>query len=236
MGDWSWLWQGILGNWATIIVAAVGGAMMAVLRHVTQKWAAVLLYGLRGFFLVLFILLAIKGLAWFHATEADVVTPENVESKIRQWSENFGFRVGPDQDRMAGGQVYFSLLVTTRTNETVVVRRTKDMSRYILVMDSVILSDEVRTMLASMPRSELDGLVRQMRTELARARIGYNIEIPIADPKRPGGIAVTVRLPITAQLSEDAFIRAVDEVGSALILVVNAANVRLEERDIKAPK
>src|SRR5438105_1505763 len=94
-----WLWQGLLSNWLSSLLAAAFilgvGAMMTYLKKKEWRLSTPLLYGLGASAFVAVILIALVVIIRM-PKEPERITPDNVEIHARTWLEKFGFSVRKD--------------------------------------------------------------------------------------------------------------------------------------------
>ena len=86
----TWLVQGFVANAIWGIFAFIVGAAMTYLAKNYATWAGPLMYGFAAFVLVMILGLVLRMPGIVAAWRGPSVTPENIEQKIIEWSDEFG--------------------------------------------------------------------------------------------------------------------------------------------------
>jgi hypothetical protein len=124
------LFQAIEAHWFAETLTTVGLLAFGWLRAKKPAIATVVLYGFVGAASILIIYQVL--------TEPSETTPENVESKIKVWAENFGQGtqvVKESEDPTA----FFNIGVTLRSGRGITIRRTKELPRYLSLATNINL-------------------------------------------------------------------------------------------------
>lgn len=213
-----WLWQGLALWVITLLLATLGSFMMAYLKATGSRLVSPILYGLATFALTLFIILVLRGMAALPRPQQEI-TPENVESNIRNWLDTFRLAAKKESNPEA----YFIFVVTAPNGNPIVVTRTKALDRYITYQATLTVSPQHLEILDKLPEDQSTQLIRELTIELARSRIGFSIVGPGLK-----GIVLNKALPITNNLTEGTFAQYLDEMDSGLILARETIVLALE--------
>ena len=104
-----------------------------------------------------------------------------------------------------------------------IVTRPKDFPHYIVLQASLELGAEHQALLAKLTEDQVVELVEELRVEMSRSKIGYSIDLPLKK------VTLVRRIPITDDLTEDAFIQRIDEVQSDLMLARDTIVLGLDQ-------
>jgi hypothetical protein len=152
------LFDAIRGLWQTF--NEYGPGVHAVLHHwwVSSPWRATLSVALLSAFLVggAFYLFAKRPPATSHPTvAADTITPENVESYVRQWCAGMRkLRVEPMPPSPLSYFRYAIFLEGDDHREVVQVKRTKDHPRFLTFEAALPFGDKVTSALNSLSEAQ----------------------------------------------------------------------------------
>jgi hypothetical protein len=219
--DLDGLVQGVVSNavWWTVVL--VGGAVLAVLRAKWPRYAGPVLYGLLGIASLAIIGFAILGHSLL-SREQPQTTPENVEANIRAWADSFvvGVTKAPVKE------AHFALVITLHNGNPVVVARTKDRPNWLALQSTLTLSPEHQAAMAKLSKAQADTVVEELTLELARSKMGYEL----SGPPPLQSITLSRAVPITSNLTEDAFAGQLDQMDSAMQLVRVALTLSLERK------
>lgn len=143
--------------------------------------------------------------------DEEPTTLDNLESRIKQWLDNFSFEV----KRASIPDAHFRYLITTDSQVTIILGRLRnELSSYILLRIEVSPNDAEKAQIAKFSPEERAIAMVKTKIELNRARIGYS-----GFTSLDGGFAITKRIPISEKLSEDDLIEALAEIEAAYHLV-----------------
>ena len=142
------------------------------------------------------------------------VTTENIERKVRQWTDAFGFpsRVLNDD------KLHFGLQVELPSRVHVAIRRQKDRPSYLTLINRIVMSDKQRAVFDKMSEEEQGVVHRTMRLECGRSKIEYHSN------KKLEFVCIHKQLPITPDLTEAHLINSISEVNFAAIVVMETVN------------
>jgi hypothetical protein len=145
-------------------------------------------------------------------TRGQTITVDNIESRIRAYLDTFRLgqaKLTEDPNRT------FGLVVTTAGGRPISVFQPKSPNHYLVFHASVVVSDSDQRTLALLPMTQQELIVRDLRAVMALSKSGYsNIGLPLKN------MLVEKMIPITDQLTEAAFIGALDEVESGQVLLL----------------
>jgi hypothetical protein len=213
--DWQSLWQGVFVHWVAVALAAGGAALLALLKEKGQPWVTPILYGIGAFGLIMFSLIGIQ--LWFTSSPAERITPENVESHVRNWLDTYGVAVA----RTTNDTTYFTFGVTLHNGIGVLVSRPRTRDRYLSLEARVDLSEEHKMMLTKMSPEDATRFMDEISLEIVRARIGVT---QIGTPLQ----AVTVQKTVPIRdLSEYLLANSLDEVDSDVNIIREAIRLAI---------
>lgn len=215
-----WLWESVVGNIVSFLIIIGAGAAIAYLKRKASDWFGPILYGLVASAVTAVGLFAFAAFTALPRKQV-LVTPENLETNVRMWLDDFGdsVKTKPDQS------FHFLLSVTLANGNPVQIGRPKANEKYILVAGTVTLAEEHRKMLAQHPAPERDQITRELAIEFARANLDFSLNDPLTK------VEIDSRVPITPGLTEDEFMRHVTDVDRGMIL----ANATIVHRLLSAP-
>lgn len=206
-----------------IVAALVGGGVLVWLRKRASPWLVPICWGLGGFFVILGCFGALRIIATPLPHQIDAITTENVEAHLVQWIDAFHFsrqKLPDASDR------YFTYVVTTESGgRTSVIRsRLAPFDHYLIMQTGITVDQENATRLHELSQRNSDLLIRDLRIEMARFKIGFmNIQLPLTT------ITLEKQLPITTDISEASFVQALDDVDSARVLLASVITKDLDE-------
>ena len=187
--------------------------------------ANIVLYGLGGFVGVLMIITAIRVLSYL-SRQATLVTIKNVESHVKEWVEAFGYGI----KKLDIADVHFAYQITVSDDNRVAVLRLKKFDRYLTLTKSLALSKEHQTAFTALSPAAARELISELRIQLASAKAEFrHFELP-ADK-----ITLTLRIPVTGELTEARFNEAIVDLTRALIIANEVIIVRLSRSDSTPP-
>jgi hypothetical protein len=216
---------GILSNWvADALGAAItGGAVLAWIKQRRPSWLPAVYVGLGGGVVILIGAGALRVISTPIPRQPDIVTVDNVEAHLNQWIDAFHYsrRKLPDaQDS------FFNYVITNTYGRSLNISRLRQspFDRYLVMSAGVTVGPEHTAKLGKLSKPDADLLVRDLRIEMARYKIGFaNISIPLTT------IGVEKDIPITTTLSEDTFLQATNDVDSAQVLLLNLIPMELDK-------
>ena len=112
----------------------------------------------------------------------------------------FGFGTSRQQVENA----YFGIVVTLKNSVKVTVFRPKDIDRYLILQSRLIFKN------APSDAEAAAKVANQVKLELSRARLDYVFEPPLK------AVTIIKKLPISNQLTENAFTEGLLEIDSAM--------------------
>ncbi len=211
-------WQDISGN--------VKFAVLLVLGTGAMSWATALIHGLETWQQVILVTLFALIFGWalfatFHAirpkSDAFIVTPENVESCVRQWLDNFEVTT---KKLSEPDKFHFGCLVTYSDTIPILIYRNINRDQYLTIQGTVGLSEGHKVLFDKLSETEKKRFILELRTEISRAKIHTKWEPPLQ-------ITVVRILPITT-LTEGELVDQMDGVHAGMQLVIDTINLGLE--------
>ena len=201
----SWLWQNLVSNLVWVPLAAIGGVAVGFLKAYESLLVAPVMYGLGAFFLILG---SVAMLRLMSRLSRKSVTATTAKTAIRDWLDQSGLSVQTADDP----EVRFRYIVTVNSRK-ISVTQFKGNQQYILFRALMTYDDDDRRVLSAIPGG-LSEAIKKLRIHLAILKIGYaGIGMPLKE------IALTRSLLITDDFNEQDFMRAIDEVEAAFILI-----------------
>ena len=202
-----WFVHDFLPEAVVAILAALGAAVLGILREKEWRWANAVLYGLVCFVCIMLVLVAIE-VHYALPSKTAPITPDNVETYVRQWVAALGYGNRTVEDT----QSRFHLAVTLPNGNVISIRQPKRVA-YLAIEISVGLSPEQQNIFNQLPVAEAQSLMHDLRIELARFSVGYrNIEMPLRV------VPLQVEIPITSDMSDTTLHDALKQVDFARIL------------------
>lgn len=204
----NWLLQGLVSNWISAVIMLAVGALVTYLKKKSSAWLGPTMWGLGGCVLAGLVLICFWGVSSIPKNRPPDVTTDNIEKNVRTWLDDFGLSTKKEDDPAT----YFKLTATMPSGDPVTIARLKTHDSYVAVEALISISPEHKTVLDKLSPQEMTDFFNQLNMELARAKIGNIIQLPTQ-------ITVVSRIPITSSLTEDEFVRCVDEVEFDIIIV-----------------
>lgn len=136
------------------------------------------------------------------------VTIKNVESKVREWSDSFGFGITKISSTP---QFHFGIKLLVQNVVSVSVFRTLQHPQYLTMIVRMVLTPEQLPLYEKLEQVNQDDLVRELRLELARAKIGGVVNLPES-------VIIERLVPITDSLTESAFLDEIQDMQFSVIL------------------
>jgi len=224
----------LVGVISTLVLFGCG-ALLAVLKVYFPNWFTFAIWTLAGTGLLAVVLVPFMLLLLLRRIPKPKpeVTPENIEISIRKWLDTFRLSAKPE----VFPEAFFALVVTPMPNLNVLVMRLKAFERYIVIQSTITVSPEHKAMIDNLSPDDRNVFAARYAAELANMSVGWTLDLP------NNVISVERRLPITENLSEDSFMRAIDLVTSAkfgaihrfVLMLTDAAN-SAAEKGAKAPR
>jgi hypothetical protein len=160
---------------------------------------------------------------------AATVTPSNVESKVKTWLEefNYGTQVIHDPSALAAiaPNAYFFIVATNPSGRKISIwqGQTKDArERYIHFRVDAAMDQKHKDDFNLLSEQEKQDLMEQLGFDLWKART-HSFDLHI-----PEGISMLSSLAVTNDLTEDAFIKAVDEINLNGLIAIEQFNSDLK--------
>jgi hypothetical protein len=222
-----WLLQGLLSNWLSAVIILAGGALIAYLKQRSSSWLGPAVWGIGGCVLVAIALLCFWGIAAIPKTHPPDVTDKNIEQNIRGWLDDFGLSTKKQQDEPT---TIFTLVTTLPNGDPIAIGQLKTHPRYLTIQSTVTISPEHKSVIDKLSKVESDELVAQVNLEMARAKVSNIMTSPL------GSVVLVSRLPITSDLTEDEFMRHIDDMDSDISIVRDTVQLRVAAANRVATK
>src|ERR1700687_138664 len=217
-----WLWQNLLSTaiWELLLIVGVGIG----LGYIKAKWpllAPPVFYGVVGAACYALILFTLTGHSILSRQQPET-TPENVEANIRGWCDYWHFGVQKQSDT----STYFAYAITIPiSNHQFRIYRSKDYDHYLRFETSFPFDPEHYSILTKLPDDKKTRIREEVSLELAKSRVGYKL-VPDADPLQ--GVVLQKLAPITASLTQDAFMEDTSEMDLAITVAARAFQLAVE--------
>jgi hypothetical protein len=219
----NWLakqWQDISGNFKFAVLLLLGTGVMSAVTALTNGlflWQKVALVAL---FAVIF------GWALIATVQANrpksgavIITPENVESYVRQWLDNFNVAV---QKLPKSEKFHFNYKVDYKDRTHLHILHPKERSHYLTILAHFTMPKGYKDLFDRLPEPEKKRFLIGIRTEVSRARIRCGWKSFFEK------INIEKLLPITT-LTEGDLIEQLDGVHASQLLVMDTIILRLEQ-------
>ncbi len=223
-------WKGLVTNWLAYAGVVVVSLLATYLRTRGSRWIDPIIYGLVAGGLSAFILVELGFIVLPSQVSsmqpAQQVTPDNIEAQTMRWSDTF--RLGTK--KMDVGDSYFARTFTLPDGHTFLVRRTKNLDRYLIFSANITLAQDILGPLARLSHQDQDSIVRQLRREFARFHIQYeNVTLPFTM------ISISRFVPISDALTESSFVQNLEDMDFASAIGQETIITALEARHVLNP-
>ncbi len=208
-----WVIQTTAGHFVGIGLSLGVGLTVAYFRGQAASWVGPLLYGLGAAGLVLVVIAALAAISSFSHLSRRVqpqVTTENVEDKIRDWLYTFGASVDKLAASEAPGAIFAMRVKPAGAVFAIIVQRKQELPHYLFVAASIQLGPVEKELREKLNQQQITELTLELQQEMSRAKIGYNPLSPSGSLL--DGLVLERRIPITDDLTEDAFMQRFTEV------------------------
>jgi hypothetical protein len=149
-------------------------------------------------------------------------TRKRLENEIHGWLDSFHFGL----KREATPETYFNFSVTPEEIPTFTVALPKDLDRYVMIGSLIGVSDEDKVFIENLSVNDRELLKANLGLILSRNKAGFKIDLGA------NKILIQTRVPVTRDLTEHAFMSAVDELITARAGAINALNILVGQRRI----
>jgi len=198
-----------------IVITLLGAAVLAIvawLFHANNAWARGIFYGLIAALLVVIACLAYLLLKRIPKPK---ITPtlKNIDNCIRMWLDNYKVMVKVDPEQTC----HFRYRITLDASgiQLTVLRSKLDQQEYVQIFSDLGLKgEEGKKILALYSEEEKGQILFDIKTELARARVGYS---GLVDP--PENFRLVQRVPVYPTLTEFGFMSMIFNMEAATSLV-----------------
>jgi len=219
MRDWlSKQWQDIRGNFKFWILGILGWIVVNIaiaLIHGLALWQQIVLGALFTFMLAWGLIATVQ--ANRPKSGAVIVTPENVESYVRQWLDNFNVSL---QKLPKSEKLHFDYKVAFVDRAHLHIGHPKERSHYLRILAHFALPKRYKDLFDKLSEPEKKRFVLGTRTEIYRARINCSCKTFFDK------IVITKLLPI-ATLTEGDVIEQLNAVHASQSLVIDTINLGL---------
>ena len=175
------------------------------------------LYGMIGYALMLSIFLGCLSTGVLRFIPAEVLA-DNLEPTIRGWLDDSGLSTKP-----ASAPTWnFGLLTTLPDGESIYIIHMKEHRRLIAFQANLALSTEHQAILKAMPEAYVEKLAQDVSLKLFLAKMVPAIRMRLSD------VWLFSKLAITTGLTEEEFLKHLDDMDSAIILARNTISLGVE--------
>lgn len=187
--------------------------MVVYFKGKGAPWVTPLMYGLGAsalVFAMLVGLVSLSSLSYFSRRVKPQVTSDNVETKIKDWLYTFGASINKLSTSEAPDTIFAMRARPKGSGIPITIQRPRDIPHYVVIQAAITLGPEEKTLRAMLSKRQIQELDLELQAEMARAKIGYQPLKPSASLL--DGLLVERRIPITDDLTEDAFMQRFEEV------------------------
>jgi hypothetical protein len=164
--------------------------------------------------------LTLSGIGFYRSSHIGegIVTPQNIEAKVRQWLDEFNITSGKVNDDHA----FFNYSATKEGTPPTTIAIEKEHPKYLTMASRITLSKEDQASYEKLSEQQKTEFRMLLGAELAKAHIG-------SAPDFSAGFILTVltRIAITPDLNEADFYRGMDQVNYGFILANNTIELFL---------
>jgi hypothetical protein len=200
-------------------------ALIAIFPMLTTKrrWLAAI------FFLVSIILFS-DGV--YRVETRNRTTPDNLESKIRQWLDAFNITSGkvPDDQAYFNYQITVPNLPPLTTSPPLTIAREKAHPNYLTLATQISLSKDDQEIYDKFSAEQQTEFRMVLGAELAKSKI-----VTVPGFSKGFGLTILNRTPITSELNEATFFEKVNEVDFGFIIANNTIELLLTKLKAKPP-
>jgi hypothetical protein len=197
------------------MLGGIATMLLARYENLRNRWLTPILYGVCAATVLMLFIAALHVVAYVRSQSAFDVA--DVEAAVEDWSLGVGWSVKKQADPAWD----FGYEVTTN-NTPVNVYREKATDRHLMLRSILTLTGDHPAMFKKLPPDKADALVRELRIEMTRMHMDYaNIRNPLQ------AIVISQRMPVTRDLTAEAYVTAVREMQDAVILARQLINLRL---------
>jgi hypothetical protein len=216
--EWKELRGHLLGHAVWTVIALAVGTGLTFLKVYWPNIASPVLYGLAGITCFAVISFTITGRALLSKQQPQT-TPENVETNMRAWIDNFGLA----SQKQTNNAAHFIFTVTMNNGNPVGIFRPKVRDRYVSFQSQITVAPEHQAQLDAMSRPQQEKVTKEITLEFVRANLGYVIDgTPIRN------MTIIKSALISAALTEDVFVGFLDQMDSAINLAKLAIVLAIE--------
>jgi hypothetical protein len=164
--------------------------------------------------------LSLVAVGLFQKFRRSKVTIGNVESKVREWFDAFGWGT---KRLPADTSFHFGFEIRLKNNIPLTVFRLKEHEQYLTLVAAVEVGPEHRSLFEKLSKSDQVAVSREVQIELARAKVGSVIDLP-------NRVTVEKLIPITDSLTEASLVDAILGVQFAVVLITFTIVFGIERR------
>lgn len=187
------------------LAIAAAAATFYYLRERGSELVSPLLYGFAGAASMAVLIAAIQYLAAARR-QGTPVNAENIESHVRKWLDAFGYGV----QRADNEECKFRMRVNSSDQtRTFFVAQPIRRPQYVSIAVIILPAADVQEAIGRLSNSQKEKIIHRLRLEFVRQRFEYQ---EISLDKIPFGRSI----PITKELTEDVFMRNVQEFEGAM--------------------
>jgi hypothetical protein len=203
------------------LIAVGVSAVVAMLSARRSLWLRPVLHALSAGALVVVIFTGIRFQRSLPKYYPPPVTPENVETYIRDWAYSFGLNIQKLSDSEAP-EAFFASRMVARSGVIIEFRRLKELPRHLVLSATLQLGDEHKRMFDTLTADQATELAAELRVEMSRRTMIHETALP------QGKISLHRRIPITHGFTEDAFLQGLDDIEADALLAVDTLDLALK--------
>jgi hypothetical protein len=169
--------------------------------------------------IALIVSLSTVGVGLYQRLKHPRVTTKNVESKVREWVDSFGWST----KKVSDPSWYFGFEIRLKNDIPLALVRLKEYGQYLTLAAKVETGPIHKPLFEKLSKADQEEFSRELRLELARAKIGSGVKLP-------NEVTIEKLIPITDSLTEASLIDAIQEVQFAVVLVSVTITLGIERR------
>jgi hypothetical protein len=184
--------SGLAINLTSNLIAVIVGGTVTYFSHQGSTWVKPLLFGGMAWLVTFISILAVRFMRRM-PPRVELVTPDNIGSKIRNWLDEFSITV----QNLNNPDFYFLFIVTINGKKISIFRSNKMFTDYIEFSSLVTLSEEEKREISNWSEDKKNATKLAVQLELSRAIMGYKFD-DMFDT-----LSIFRRIPITPTLTAE---------------------------------
>jgi hypothetical protein len=170
-----------------------------------RAWLQMKAQGMKTRFIVLSLLLGVSlsvlGTGLYLKLSRSEITPENVESHVKEWLETFRLTTQKISDPE---HLYFGWKITFDDGTAVGLIRSKELNRYLTLEVELVPAPEHKTLFEKLSKEEQHFFLEKLTLEIAKAKVHADMRDSL------NSIKIIRLIPITKNLTESMLLDEID--------------------------